>query len=371
MIEEITERKQVEEAAENVQEVFWITSLNPTRVTYVSRAYEQIWGRTRDSLYKQRLPWLDGIHLEDQARVGGAIRKQTSREVSVEYRIVRPEGAICWIWGRAFPIRNERGKVSRIIGVATDVTERNRLEREILEISAREQRRIGQDLHDGLGQHLTGISFLSKVLEQKLAAKSLEESAQAAEIATLVNQAVTQSRDLARGLCPVKLEGDGLVQALQELAIKMESLFHVTCLFQCEIPVLIHDNAVATHLYYIAQEAATNAIKHGKAQHIAIGLTVAQDRIILMVKDDGIGFPAREEKQTGMGLHIMNYRASMIDAYLAIQPNAEGGTVVTCSLQHKEIHTHGKKKTTKKSGPARVKKERRHDRETRTRAQEK
>ncbi len=371
MIEEITERKQVEEAAENIQEVFWITYPNPTKVTYVSRAYEQIWGHTRKSLYEQSLPWLDAIHPEDRERVVNAVRKQTSGEVSVEYRIVRPDGAIRWIWGRAFPMRNERGEVSRIVGVATDITERKRLEKEILEISAREQRRIGQDLHDGLGQHLTGIAFLSKVLEQKLAVKSLGEAAGAAEIATLVNQAVTQTRDLARGLCPVKLEGNGLVAALQELAVKTESLFHVACRFRCERPILIHDNAVATHLYYIGQEAVTNAIKHGEAQHLAIDLTAANDRITLMVKDDGIGFPQGGEKHTGMGLHIMNYRASMIDAYLAIQPGVEGGTVVTCSFQHMKKRTRDRGKNAKKRKPARVKKERRHDNETRSEAQEK
>lgn len=368
MIEEITERKQVEEAAENIQEVFWITSLNPTKVVYVSRAYEKIWGHTRESLYEHSLAWLDAIHPKDQERVGDAIRRQTSGEVSVEYRIVRADEAVRWIWGRAFPMRDERGEVCRIVGVATDITERKRLEKEILEISAREQRRIGQDLHDGLGQHLTGIAFLSKVLEQKLATKSLGESAEAAEIATLVNQAITQTRDLARGLCPVRLAGNGLVEALKELAAKTEGLFRVACSFQCELPILIHDNAVATHLYYITQEAVTNAIKHGKAQHIVIGLTAANDLITLMVKDDGIGFPKGGKKHTGMGLRIMNYRASMIDAYLVIQPHAEGGTLLTCSLRH-EGTIRGREKKARRRKPARVKRERRHDHEARSGAQ--
>lgn len=215
-----------------------------------------------------------------------------------------------------------------------DITERKRLEREILDISAREQQRIGQDLHDGLGQHLTGIALLSKVLEQKLAAKSLGEATEAAEIAALVNQAITQTRDLARGLCPVQLEASGLVSALQELTSKTESLFNVSCRFECEHSVLIHDNAVATHLYYIGQEAISNAVKHGKAQRIRVGLAAENHRITLTVQDDGVGFPEVLEKHAGMGLHIMNYRARMVDGSLTIERDTTGGTTVTCSLQN-------------------------------------
>ena len=136
----------------------------------------------------------------------------------------------------------------------------------------------------------------------------------------------------SRGLCPVQLEANGLAAALQELTSKTESLFKISCRFQCEPPILIHDNAVATHLYYIGQEAVTNVVKHGKAQHIIIALTAKNDRTTLVVKDDGIGFRDVLEEPAGMGLHIMNYRARMIDGSLTIQRNPGGGTTVTCSF---------------------------------------
>ncbi|MFQ5961522.1 MAG: ATP-binding protein, partial [Candidatus Methylomirabilales bacterium] len=282
--------------------------------------------------------WVNHIHPEDRDyAVNFCLEGSSHKEdFEFEYRMLAADGRVVWLRDLVTVVPGD-GAASKLRGFMLDITERKRLEKEILEISVREQRRIGQDLHDGLGQHLTGIAFLIKVLEHKLAAKSLGEAAEAAQIATLVNQAVTQTQDLARGLCPVQLEANGLVAALQELTSQTESLFHVSCRFQSEQPILIHDNAVATHLYYIGQEAVTNAIKHGKAQYVVIGLTAENERITLIVKDDGIGFPEVVEKHTGMGLHIMNYRARMINGSLTVQRDPGGGTTVTCSVQKPNV----------------------------------
>ena len=154
--------------------------------------------------------------------------------------------------------------------VAHDVTERRQLERELLEISERERQRIGYDLHDSLGQQLTGIAFLSKVLAQRLKARQAEEAAEAAQIVTFVNQAIEQARKLARGLVPVTLETYGLVFALQELAASVEALFHCACKVSSHHAIDITDHAVVIHLYRIVQEAVNNAIQHGKAPQITI-----------------------------------------------------------------------------------------------------
>src|SRR6201999_1783587 len=154
----------------------------------------------------------------------------------------------------------------------------------ILDISAREQRRIGQDLHDGLGQHLTGIAFMAKVHEAKLAEQKRAETEDAAKIVRLVNEAIHKTRELARGLLPVVSDSQGLMSALQLWAAEVEDLFGVSCRFQCETPVLIHDNTMATHLYHIAQEAVNNAIKHGEAQTILIRLAEDQGRGMLTIR---------------------------------------------------------------------------------------
>jgi signal transduction histidine kinase len=218
------------------------------------------------------------------------------------------------------------------LAIVRDITEHKLLEKEVLEISGREERRIGQDLHDGLGQQLTGAAFLAKALAQKLAAKGVEESGEAATLARHVNDAVAQTHALARGLFPVIDEPGGLLLALQELTDTVESMFGISCQVTDSPPTLVLDNSVATHLYRIAQEAITNAVKHGRAQHIALSLASDHDRIVLTVQDDGIGFQEAAPKAEAMGLHIMRYRANLIGATLQIEPAKDKGTIVACSL---------------------------------------
>jgi signal transduction histidine kinase len=219
-----------------------------------------------------------------------------------------------------------------IIATGIDITERKHLEKAILDISAREQRRIGQDLHDGLGQHLTGIAFMAKVHETKLAEKNRSETEDAAKIVKLVNEAIHKTRELARGLLPVVSDSQGLMSALELWAAEVEDLFGVSCRFQCETPVLIDDDTVATHLYHIAQEAVNNAIKHGDAQKILIRLKAEQGRGKLAIKDDGKGIAESSASTQGMGLHIMNYRAGMIGGVLEVRQDVTRGTVVTCTF---------------------------------------
>jgi PAS domain S-box-containing protein len=217
-----------------------------------------------------------------------------------------------------------------IIATGIDITERKHLEKAILDISAREQRRIGQDLHDGLGQHLTGIAFMAKVHEAQLTEKNRSEAENAAKIVKLVNEAIHKTRELARGLLPVVSDSQGLMSALQLWAAEVEDLFGVSCRFQCERPVLIHDDTMATHLYHIAQEAVNNAIKHGNARKILIQLAAENCRGTLVVKDDGEGITENHSSTQGMGMHIMNYRAGMIGGALEIRRDTTRGTIVIC-----------------------------------------
>jgi len=214
--------------------------------------------------------------------------------------------------------------------VGFDITERKGLEEAILEISAIEQRRIAQDLHDGLGQHLTGIAFMCKVLEEKLSDKLLPEAVEAAKIVKMVNQAIDNTRQLARGLHPVAAEPLGLMSALKKWASEVEGLFHIGCGFHCEKPLQIHDANLATHLYRIAQEAVNNAIRHGKSRNIVISLSGKNGTGTLVIQDDGDGFPKKPASPPGVGLSIMNYRADMVGGSLKVQPNQERGITVTC-----------------------------------------
>jgi two-component system CheB/CheR fusion protein len=205
------------------------------------------------------------------------------------------------------------------------------LEREILEISNPEQRRIGHDLHDGVCQQLAGITLMTSSLADDLEQKALPESTEAAKISDLLGEVMEQTRGVARGLFPVRLEQHGLVRALEELAENAGDVFKINCRFGAEDPPTAIENEIALHLYYIVLEAVANAARHGRAQHVQITLRPAVDRYELKVRDDGQGFtPQPGEAYSGMGLRIMHYRARVIGASLSVESSKADGTILRC-----------------------------------------
>jgi PAS domain S-box-containing protein len=299
---------------------------------YVSPQIETVLGFSQREWLEDPVRWYQQIHPDDKMRwsVEAAEMFLSGKPLRSAYRVMARDGRVLWFQCEAKMIRREDGRPWFIHGVGFDITERKGLEEAILEISAREQRRIGQDLHDGLGQHLTGIAFMSKVLEEKLSDKSLPEALEAAQIVKMLNQAIDNTRQLARGLHPVTAEPLGLMSALQKCASEVEGLFHIGCSFLCEKPLPLHDVNLATHLYRIAQEAVNNAIRHGKSRNIVIGLSGKNGAGVLTVQDDGDGFPKKQANQPGVGLSIMNYRADMVGGSLKVQPNEGRGITVTC-----------------------------------------
>ncbi len=309
------------------------------RIVRFNRAIEQTTGYCFAEVEGKRL-WEIAVPDEERARF-----RKVFEELGPGNEVKRYEGpgltkegvrrVISWSMQA---ISDGDAQIRFIIAAGIDRTESKRLENAILEISAREQRRIGQDLHDGLGQHLTGIAFLSKVQEQRLGEKSLPETADAGKIVNLVNEAIHKARELARGLMPVLSESHGLMSALQQWASEMEDLFQITCRFECEDPVLIADDNAANHLYRIAQEAVHNAIRHGNAKNVRIGLIAGDDEGALTVEDDGCGISKVQPVQTGMGLRIMKYRAGMIGGTLRVERRGTGGTLMTCIFPVEKRH---------------------------------
>ena len=299
---------------------------------YVSPQIETALGFSQSEWLEDPVRWYQRIHPDDKMRwsMEAAEMFLSGKPLRSAYRVIARDGRVLWFQCEAKMIRREDGRPWFIHGVGFDITERKGLEEAILEISAREQRRIAQDLHDGLGQHLTGIAFMCKVLEEKLSDKSLPEAVEAAKIVKMVNQAIDNTRQLARGLHPVAAEPLGLMSALKKWANEVEGLFHIGCNFHCEKPLQIHDANLATHLYRIAQEAVNNAIRHGKSRNILISLSGKNETGTLVIQDDGDGFPKKPASPPGVGLSIMNYRADMVGGSLKVQPNQERGITVTC-----------------------------------------
>lgn len=229
------------------------------------------------------------------------------------------------------PIRESDGRVTHWVAIQRDVTEQARLQREVLEAGARERRRIGYDLHDSLGQQLSGIAFLCKALESTLIAADLPEAEEMRRIRRLLSEAVEMTRTLSRGLAPIHDDPDSLRNSLYELADGTTRLFRIPCACVAEEKALVEDAGVTDQLYHIAAEAVTNAVKHARASQIVIRLNRTGAELQLVVEDDGVGIE-EEISGNGLGLRIMNYRAESIGGHLNIVRNEAKGTRVICSV---------------------------------------
>lgn len=310
-----------------------IISINADKkITIWNPASERMFGWQAAEVLGSPLPFIPLDKKNEFDRIGQQVFAGESF-TDFEMRCYKRDGSPVDILISSAPLRDASGVVYGLMAVIIDTTLNRQLIQEILEISNREQRRIGQDLHDGLSQHLTGIAFLSKVLEQKLSVGSPVEVSQAKELTQLVHQAIEMTRNLAHGLLPVELGEDGLMLALEQLATTVRNVFNTACVFSCNPPVLISDASIATHLFRIAQEAVNNAIKHGSAKNITISLSNHDENYFLSIDDDGIGFPEDIDAKKGMGLRIMNYRSRMIGASLSVGNNPWGGGRVTCAFK--------------------------------------
>lgn len=235
----------------------------------------------------------------------------------------------------AGPLFDSRGEIAGAYESIQDITDRWHLEKEILDIQEREQRRIGGDLHDGLCQQLKSVELMAEAMRRRLSEKAPDEAETLARLQERVNQAIQQARDLARGLLPVHLEIDGLMAALEDMADRMNEFSSgLRCTFTAERPVEVEDPTVATHLYRIAQEAVQNAYKHAGASTIHVALNLEKNRLLLTIWDDGMGFPQKPMASEGMGLHSMNYRANAIGARLEIESSPGQGTKIVCGMPY-------------------------------------
>jgi PAS domain S-box-containing protein len=334
------------------------------RCNYVNDCWSAITGLTIDEAIGEG--WKNAIYPSD--RDGVIARWKRMHDLNEfyrdEYRILRPNGMISWVLAEGAVLRSYARKPLGFIRAITDISkhreaeaeltaardkleqrvkertsdleaemlERQKLEKEVLQCRDSEQRRFSQDLHDGLGQCLTGVLFPALALERALISERSSFAPSASKIAALINQSINQAYDLARGIAPVSPRPDGLMCALEELVRELCNCSPMKCSFQCEEPVLFEDNAVATHLYRIAQEAISNAIKHSKASQITVQLEKISNHSALVITDNGLGISDCRKLRPGRGLNIIKHRARLIDAALDIITIPSGGVMVRCTL---------------------------------------
>jgi PAS domain S-box-containing protein len=334
--QDITERKRAEAAlqqlaviVENSEDAIISKTLDGVIVTW-NRGAERIYGYMAQEIVGRSITMLlppDGA--EEMFEILGKIARG-ERVASYETVRQRKDGSMIEVSLTISPTKDANGKVTGASVITRDISERRKLEKELLEISAEERCRIGHDLHDGLGQHLTGIALKTKILEQALNGEDSPQIGNARQIVKLLNDAIGQTRTLARGLDPVHVEITGLPAALQSLATQSAELFRVHCAFRCGQEDLQIKPQTALTLYYIAQEAIRNAATHGLVQRIELELVVDSTRLSLTIRDDGRGFSNESRSAAGMGLHIMHYRARSIGGNLVVETAPNKGTEVRC-----------------------------------------
>jgi PAS domain S-box-containing protein len=321
-------KERYEDLVENANDVVFTHEIDG-RITSINRAGEKLLQRQREEIVSRNLAELVVAEQRNGVEQWLAQVAKGGEPPSAEWDFLNTTGHRIRLEINS-RVLESGGKRVEVESIARDVTERKRLEREILEISTREQRRIGHDLHDGVCQHLAGIAYRTDILADQLEEKGVVESKEVERISRFINEVITQTRGVARGLSPARLAEEGLEAALEELAANASNLFKIQCRFTCEEPLPPIDDGVLLHLYYIAQEAVSNAAKHGNPSNVNISLARDGDRFVLTVQDDGVGFQLPATGSAGMGIRIMRYRARFIGASLDLKTQPGRGTQVSC-----------------------------------------
>ncbi len=319
-----------------------ITFDNEGKILSSNRALRQLFGYDKEELKGQSLnlllltPFNDGLenNFFDSDLTDGESMTGQSREI----RGKNKKGVL-------FPIELTISKVDWggkeiFTGIIRNLTARRNLERRIIESGQEERRKIGRDLHDGLGQMLTGTRMLAENLAKKLKIKGVEAARDVEEIALMIQEADEFARTLARGLVQVDIEKKGLSVALQDLCNRTEKLTGVSCKFYDFEDAEVNDHNLALHLYRVAQEAINNAIRHGKPEKVHVRLSNNEHHTALSVVDDGIGFPEEKKTNEGSGIEIMKHRARVMGGVFEITRTLDGLTQIRCvipnNLQHFE-----------------------------------
>lgn len=299
-------------------------------IVFANESLTRLTGYTAQELLGASPTILQGPHTQGSIPTRLTRALSDDRPVDAEMLNYRKDGSTYVAQWNASPLREPGGEVTHWVIIHTDVTEQRRLERELVEISEREQQRIGRDLHDSLGQQLTGLGFYAAGLQRTLEPVDPGAARRAATVSELVAACKASMRQISRGLVTVDLDRLGLPLALEELAANTEHLSGLRCDVQADPSVVLPGESVAIHVYRIAQEAVNNAVQHSEAQQILITLEEEGGQVRLAVADDGVGVGENGSARPGLGMRIMAYRTRIINGTLDVRRNEQGGTTVTC-----------------------------------------
>jgi PAS domain S-box-containing protein len=363
------ERKQAEEAVreseerfrqltENIHEVFWMTTPDLSEILYISPAYETVWGRTRESLYQDVSSFIDAIHPEDRPRVIEVLAREGERGFAMEYRVVRPDSSMRWIWDRGFPVKDQAGRVYRLAGIAEDITERKQAEEQLRATSAqlralmaslqsaREQEgiRIAREIHDELGSALTSLRWDLEAIEKTLSEVEDQPLMPALrdKIGTmvgLIDTTIHVVRRISSELRPHILDDLGLAAAIEWQTQQFQARTGIMCQYDGSGESLDLDQAQSTAIFRIFQEALTNVLRHAQATRVDVTLEEEEAELVLKIRDNGRGITEGEQGgPLALGLLGMRERAHLIGGRVDLTGIRGQGTTVTlrvppCSAQ--------------------------------------
>jgi PAS domain S-box-containing protein len=342
LIADITQQKAVERALRSGEErlrsivstaVDAIITLDRRgMIESVNSAAEEMFGHSSAEMVGQNIglfvPVPDLMMLD---RNSGESARSTMRRMiksGREIHALRKDGS-------TFPVEvtvSDVGSLGLFTGILRDVSQRMELEREVLDATAAEQRRIGQELHDHIGQELTGLEMLVDTLLESVRTSRGSPQELGAKIASGLRKTHREVRALARGLIPVEIHPSGLREALEQLAARISEQGALKCRFRASGKVQVSDAGIATHMYRIAQEAIANSIRHGQPNAIEVRLRVQGAVLNLEIEDDGIGIEDSPVRAAGLGLRLMEYRASLISGTLQVERGETKGTKVICRV---------------------------------------
>jgi PAS domain S-box-containing protein len=361
---DIEDRKRAEDAlreseekfrqlAENIREVFWMTTPATDELLYVSPAYESVWGRSVESLRQRPRSFMEAIHTEDRERVVGILERQREQGFEVEYRVVRPDGSVRWIRDRGSPVKNQAGSVYRIVGVAEDITERKHagdalrrsaaelqaLSRRLVELQESERRQLSRELHDRVGQNLTALKINLDILQTGLASHGSDEvRARVADSAALLEATMDTIENVMSELRPPMLDDHGLAAALDWHARNFSMRTGIAVAVRGSELVVRPAPQVEIALFRIAQEALNNVAKHARARRVEIALDHANGECVMSVQDDGIGFDyaaiASDKPKPGLGMVTMRERAQAVGGRFEVRALPGRGTQLTVRVPY-------------------------------------
>lgn len=345
VIEDITERKRVElnyrrelaynEALVSHTSAFIVVLDLEGRFVHANAAFNTTMGYTKKQMIG-KTPWEIGLMdaaetARSKERFARLLRGETNPPTDT--RLKTKDGEWRSVELRSTATLKPDGSLDRIVITGTDMTERNRLQQEVLRVVEQEQARVGHDLHDGVGQTMTGIVSLLEALEADLTGDAKE---QAQRIHELLRQSVSEVRRMSHGLSPTSVKYRGLVGALKLLAETVQTNFRTPCVCDVDASIVIQATDIETHLFRIAQEAVNNALRHGKPTLVQLSLQhVSPTECELRIEDDGVGLKkSKSAQRSGIGVRVMDYRANLIGARLTVKAKPKRGVVVTCRFPY-------------------------------------